>query len=532
MTDTQKAAQVQKMQMMDALEKVKTETVVYEKKVRKQTELMHRNRKEIMSCEKKMTDLVEDLIRDLREHERIMKTKFAEIYEAQQKHHAAQLENFELVLIQLKSCVERGESIVQRNISAEILQTNQAIIERCEELLKATKPDIYKPSHVNYMVEQKVKILDRIVVSDTDPTLSLAEVASLKDVRDKTETNFTIVTRNSDEEQCYQEEDVIIVNILNPAGGQLETEIKDTKDGKYTVTYVPQCVGQHRAEIQVNGQPLSGSPWVVRVIGPHQYQFAFQFGSKGKERGQFDLPWGIAVSDKSSTLAVADFNNNRIQMFGFEGNFLREIALKVEPVSLAFTESGDLLVRSFFDSRISLFTENGQFISYIGGKHVKDPYYVSVSSDGRIITSDITDKKIKVLTGDGKNLLQSFKAPDCDETPYCVVYHQDKFVASYTCNSRVMVFNKAGGYVHDIGSKGSGDGQFSEPRSLVIDKFNRLIVCDEGNRRLQLFTLDGKYIAQIAGSIFEDRYPRYAVISNTGHLFVTVSPRHCVCVFH
>ena len=179
------------------------------------------------------------------------------------------------------------------------------------------------------MVEQKVKILNRIVVSDTDPSLSLAEVASLKDVSEKTETNFTIVTRNSDEEQCYQEEDVIIVNILNPAGDQLETEIKDTKDGKYTVTYTPQCVGQHRVEIQVNGLPLTGSPWVVQVIGPHQYQFAFQFGSKGKEQGQFHLPWGIAVSDKSSTLAVADVNNQRIQMFGFEGNFLREIALKV-----------------------------------------------------------------------------------------------------------------------------------------------------------------------------------------------------------
>ena len=88
-------------------------------------------------------------------------------------------------------------------------------------------------------------------------------MASLKDVREKKETNFTIVTRNSDEEQCYQEEDAIIVNILNPAGDQLETEIKDTKDGTYTVTYTPQCVGQHRVEIQVNGRPLTGSSWFV-----------------------------------------------------------------------------------------------------------------------------------------------------------------------------------------------------------------------------------------------------------------------------
>ena len=518
--------------MMDALEKVKAETVVYEKKVRKQTELMDKNKKEIMSCEKKMTDLVEDLIRDLREHERVMKTKFAEIYEAQQKHHATQLENFELVLTQLKSCVERGETMVQRNISAEILQTNQAIIKRCEELLKARKPEIYKPSDVHYMVVQKVKILDRIVVSDTDPSLSLAEVASLKDVREKSETDFAIVTRNSDEEQCYQVEDVIVVNILNPEDDrdQLETEIKDTKNGKDTVTYTPQCVGQHRVEIQVNGQPLTGSPWIVQVI-PHQYQFAFQFGSEGKEQEKFDSPWDIAVNDKRRTLAVADCNNMRVQMFGFDGNFLREIPLKGRPSSLAFTESGDLVCVSI-GSRIFLFTENGQFISYIGGEQVNNPFYVSVSSDGCIITSDEYDKRIKVLTADGKNLLQSFKAPGCDEYPDCIVCNQEKFFASFSVACRVMVFNNAGEYLRDIGSEGSGDGQFLKPKGLAIDKFNRLIICDAGNKRLQLFTLDGKYIAQIAGSFFEGGYPRYAVISNTEHLFVTDSDRHCVNVFH
>ena len=531
MTDSEKVAQVQKMQMKDALEKVEAETVVYENEIRKQTELMDDDRNEILSCEKKITVLVGELIRDLRQHERVMKTKFAESYEAQQKHYETQLQNFELVLTQLKSCVERGNSIVQRNISAEILQTNQATIERCEELLKARKPKIYKPAHVHYMVEQTVKILDRIVVSDTDPTLSLAEVASLKDVREKMETNFTIVTRNSDGEQCYHEEDVIKVNILSPAGDQLETEIKDTKDGKYTVTYTPQCVGQHRVEIQVNGQPLTGSPWIVRVM-PHQYQFAFQFGSKGEEQGKFDCPVGVAVNDKSRILAIADYNNSRTQIFSFEGNFLREITLKGKPISLAFTESGDLLVRVIYDKRIFLFAENGQFIRYIGVEHVKTPHFVSVSSDGRIITSDSNDKTIKVLTADGKKLLQSFKSLDRNETPVCVVYHQAKFFASFNFAGRLVVFNNAGEYLHDIGSKGSGDGQFSGPTGLVIDKLNRLIVCDAGNSRVQLLTLEGKYIAQIPGSFFKGGYPHSAVISNTGHLFVTDSWRHCVHVFH
>ena len=62
-----------------------------------------------------------------------------------------------------------------------------------------------------------------------------------------------------------------------------------------------------------------------------------------------------------------------------------------------------------------------------------------------------------------------------------------------------MVFNNAGEDLHDIGSERSGDGQFSAPTGLAIDKF---IVCDRDNDRLQLFTLEGKYLAKVAGSFF------------------------------
>ncbi|CAH3151951.1 unnamed protein product [Porites lobata] len=227
-------------------------------------------------------------------------------------------------------------------------------------------------------------------------------------------------------------------------------------------------------------------------------------------------------------------------MFGFDGNFLRGIALKGNPYSLAFTESGDLLFRVSLDllnSRIAHFTENGQFVTCIGDEDVKDPLYVSVISDGKFIINQntkhvISDKRIKVLTTDGKNSPRSFKAPDCDETHVCVVYHQEKFFASFSSACRVVVFNEAGEYIHDIGSEGSGEGQFSNPTGLAIDKFSRLIVCDAGNKRLQLFTLEGKYITQIAGRFFKGGRPRYAVIYNTGYLFVTDSYRDCVYVFH
>ena len=141
-------------------------------------------------------------------------------------------------------------------------------VERCEELLNVKTPVIYEPPHVRHLVETKVDILDPIVVSNADPSLSLAELESHKEEREKTEANFTIVTRDSSGGECYYKDDQIKINISTSVGDhdQLETEVKDTKDGKYTVTYTPQCVGQNRVEIQINGEPLAGSPRVLDVI--------------------------------------------------------------------------------------------------------------------------------------------------------------------------------------------------------------------------------------------------------------------------
>ena len=141
--DTHKAVQEQKIQMMEAVDKVKAEILVYENEIKTQTELKDENTTDIMKAEKKMTDTMEELIRDLREHEDEMKDKFRDIYQAEQNQHATRLEKLELITTQLKNFVERGLGILERNISAEILKTNHAILGRCDELLNRRKPDLY-----------------------------------------------------------------------------------------------------------------------------------------------------------------------------------------------------------------------------------------------------------------------------------------------------------------------------------------------------------------------------------------------------
>ena len=223
------------------------------------------------------------------------------------------------------------------------------------------------------------------------------------------ESNFIVVTRDSEGLQCYQLDDQIEVDILTAEGDHLKTELKDSKDGKYTVTYTPQCVGQHSVEIQVNGQPLTGSPFVVQ-IRQHHYQLSFKFALE-ESRAEEPYVSGIAVSDTTGTIAVADFFKKRIQLFSSDGKFQMPVELYGEPFSVAFTDCGDLLTLvSGSNNKLRLFSEEAQFIKLINDKHLKKPQHLSIASDGRLIITDETNKEVKVLSPDGNNQLVSMTA--------------------------------------------------------------------------------------------------------------------------
>ena len=244
---------------------------------------------------------------------------------------------------------------------------------RCEELLTAQDIEIYKPQHVSHFVNadtmNTVEHLVQVIESYTDPSQSSVEGNGLKEAEMGNETDLTVITRDSDGNQRYNEEDRVTVQNRLSKGQNEEMKIEDLQNGKYAVRYKPKSVGLHDIDVEVNGKPLTGSPWRVLVTG-HQYKALHSFGSPGEGPGEFNRPDSIVVSERTGNIAIADN-------------------------------------------------------------------------------------------------------------------------ASANC---VKVFNKGGEFQYDIGAEGSGDGQLKRPAGLAIDNFNNLIVCDSLNRRLQVFSLDGKFV--------------------------------------
>jgi hypothetical protein len=71
-------------------------------------------------------------------------------------------------------------------------------------------------------------------------------------------------------------------------------------------------------------------------------------------------------------------------------------------------------------------------------------------------------------------------------------------------NSRVAKLDKNGNWVKSWGEFGKGQGQFSTPHSIAIDRNDNIYVGDRGNQRVQVFDTDGKFLRMFAVEVPPD----------------------------
>ena len=94
------------------------------------------------------------------------------------------------------------------------------------------------------------------------------------------------------------------------------------------------------------------------------------------------------------------------------------------------------------------------------------------------------------------------------------------YVSDGYTNSRVAKFDKRGGWLMTWGSRGSGGqhadenpGQFNTPHNIGIDRQNNMYVADRGNRRIQVFDVNGRFQRMIHLNVPYDK-KRHPVLGN------------------
>lgn len=62
--------------------------------------------------------------------------------------------------------------------------------------------------------------------------------------------------------------------------------------------------------------------------------------------------------------------------------------------------------------------------------------------------------------------------------------------------NKVVELNEKGEYIREVGTAGTGNGQFNEPKAITVDSKNDPWIVDSGNHRVEELNEKGEYLTQ------------------------------------
>ncbi len=214
---------------------------------------------------------------------------------------------------------------------------------------------------------------------------------------------------------------------------------------------------------------------------------------------------GVAVNSKGHVFALSRGNTtgpaygaaaSQLLEFGSDGKFIREIghhlyawsfghSVKVDPEDNIWVadKGSDMVIKFDPEGRVVMVFGRKQEASDEGTEPLKHPKPPLPPVDGmfRQVTDMAWDSAGNTYISDGY------------------------------INSRVAKVDKNGNWLKSWGEPGDQPGQFSVPHSIAVDAKGNIYVADRGNRRIQVFDAEGKFLRQITIDVPFDPNARPAI---------------------
>jgi len=214
---------------------------------------------------------------------------------------------------------------------------------------------------------------------------------------------------------------------------------------------------------------------------------------------------GVAVNSKGHIFVFSRGNStgpaygaSAAQLLEFDGNgkFVREIGHNLYAWSFAHTVKVDpednIWVTDKGSDMVIKFNPEGRVVMVFGRKQ-------EASDDG---TGPLKEPNPPLPPEDGMFRQVTDVAWDKAGNTYI----SDGYI-----NSRIAKVDKDGNWLKSWGEPGSGPGQFDTPHSLAVDAGGSVYVADRGNRRIQVFDGEGKFLRQITIDVPVDADVRPAI---------------------
>lgn len=240
-----------------------------------------------------------------------------------------------------------------------------------------------------------------------------------------------------------------------------------------------------------------------------------EFGTLGSANGQLKAPLGIAISE--GTIFVVDSGNSRVEQFSPTGSYVGQFGSKgsgsgqfKEPFGIASNPStGTLYVADLGNHRVQEFSPAGRFLTSWetwGPAHqLSNPVGLVVASTGKLYISDLFGAKVSTWTPPEAGAAHLSYASQIGSsgsgngqfsTPIDVAFDGGGNIwASDLSNNRIEKFSSKGAWIASYGTLGSGNEQFSAPGGIDINQSTgNVYVADTNNARIIERSSSGTFI--------------------------------------
>ena len=377
---------------------------------------------------------------------------------------AAQRDHYQLTQTQLTSCLEFVEESLRTGSPQEVLSMKKSVVERVQQMAKEFQLNHFQPGPEETIYFYHKQLIDackkfgEAVIPPICPEKCFLTGDGAEEARIGKETGFTLRTVDNDGKECADLNAPITAELVSRGdGAAVKCQVARKEDNTYELKYQPQSRGRHDLHVKVYGRPIKNSPFTVAV----RKATPDCQGTHVKSITGLKEPWNLAVTTEGQ-IVIAERDPHCVSVFDREGHKLRSFGHQGSGQSKLLNPRGVALCR---DNSV-LVTAN----------HCVKKY----SLDGTFIAAVGTEGRGKL----------EFKHP-------WAVAINDKIGIIYVCdrsNHRIKILNEDLTYRRTFGSYGSDPGQFKHPYSITINSSGKLIIADNSNNRIQVFSPEGQFL--------------------------------------
>ncbi|XP_076046814.1 tripartite motif-containing protein 2-like isoform X2 [Oratosquilla oratoria] len=333
-----------------------------------------------------------------------------------------------------------------------------------------------------------------------------------------------------------------VVAVMEEDSASSDRGVPNPKLGRQT-SHSTQITTRTSKASRASRRPLSHRSSCSRRTNPIEDDLVLKVGRRGRNRGEFVNPQGIAFSSiKDGRLAVADSNNQCVQVFTLSGECKlrfgvrgRNVGQLQRPTGVSVLPNGHYVVADYENKWVSIFEPSGKYVRRLGHGKLLGPKGVTVDNNGHIIVVDNKASCVCIFQQSGK-LVTKFGNRGTDPYQFAgphfvAVNSLGQIVVTDFHNHCVKVFNSEGDFLFTFGTSGEGNGQFNAPTGVAVDERDNIIVADWGNSRIQVFDSQGSFSSYV-NTLADPLYgPQGLTLSPDGHVVVADSGNHCFKVY-